>query len=60
MAGTASILAISDLTVGLPRGADRANAVEKVSLSVDPGEIVCVVGESGSGKSVTAQAIMGL
>ena len=60
MAGTASILAINDLTVALPRGADRANAVEKVCLSVDPGEIVCVVGESGSGKSVTAQAIMGL
>jgi peptide/nickel transport system ATP-binding protein len=60
MAGAASILAINDLTVALPRGADRANAVETVSLSVDPGEIVCVVGESGSGKSVTAQAIMGL
>jgi len=60
MAGTASILAINDLTVALPGGADRANAVEKVCLSVDPGEIVCVVGESGSGKSVTAQAIMGL
>jgi peptide/nickel transport system ATP-binding protein len=55
-----AILAIQDLTVTLPKGADRANAVEKVSLEVQPGEIVCVVGESGSGKSVTAQAIMGL
>src|SRR5215813_4714097 len=60
MAATGSILAIDDLTVGLPTGADRANAVDKVSLSVAPGEIVCVVGESGSGKSVTAQAVMGL
>jgi peptide/nickel transport system ATP-binding protein len=60
MADAASILAVNDLTVALPRGADRANAVEHVSLSVDPSEIVCVVGESGSGKSVTAQAIMGL
>jgi peptide/nickel transport system ATP-binding protein len=55
-----AILAIHDLTVTLPKGADRANAVEKVSLEVQSGEIVCVVGESGSGKSVTAQAIMGL
>jgi len=60
MAATGSILAIDDLTVGLPTGADRANAVDKVSLSVASGEIVCVVGESGSGKSVTAQAVMGL
>ena len=60
MAATGSILAIDDLTVELPTGADRANAVDKVSLSVASGEIVCVVGESGSGKSVTAQAVMGL
>jgi peptide/nickel transport system ATP-binding protein len=56
----APVLAIRSLTVKLPKGGDRAHAVEDVSLDVRPREIVCVVGESGSGKSVTAQAIMGL
>jgi peptide/nickel transport system ATP-binding protein len=63
MAGTAAgaaVLEIRDLTVRLPRGADRANAVQEISLDVRPQEIVCLVGESGSGKSVTAYAIMGL
>ncbi|MCJ2128218.1 ABC transporter ATP-binding protein [Methylobacterium sp. E-045] len=54
------VLSITGLTVPLPRGADRANAIEGLSLSVGPNEIVCVVGESGSGKSVTASAVMGL
>jgi peptide/nickel transport system ATP-binding protein len=57
---TAPVLDVQGLTVRLPRGADRANAVENVSFAVAPGEILCVVGESGSGKSVTAHAIMGL
>jgi peptide/nickel transport system ATP-binding protein len=61
MADTAApVLAIDGLTVALPAGSDRTNAVEDVSLSVGPGEIVCMVGESGSGKSVTAQTVMGL
>jgi len=61
MADTAApVLAIEGLTVALPMGADRTNAVEAVSFSVGPGEIVCVVGESGSGKSVTAHSVMGL
>ena len=55
-----SVLHIEDLTVALPPGADRAHAVEGVSLALHPGEILCVVGESGSGKSVTASAVMGL
>src|SRR6201996_5416540 len=35
-------------------------AVDRVNLSVAPGEVVGVVGESGSGKSVTMMALMGL
>jgi peptide/nickel transport system ATP-binding protein len=54
------VLDVQGLTIRLPRGADRLNAVENVSFAVAPGEIVCVVGESGSGKSVTAHAVMGL
>ena len=54
------VLVITDLTVAIAGDGDRANAIEKVSLTVMPGEIVCVVGESGSGKSVTSQAVMAL
>ena len=55
-----SLVSIRDLTVALPPGADRALAVEGVSLEIGANEIVCIVGESGSGKSITAHAIMGL
>ena len=55
-----TVLDIRRLTVGLPKGADRAFAIEDVSFTVKAGEIVCIVGESGSGKSVTAFTVMGL
>jgi len=55
-----AVLKISGLTVRLPAGADRQNAIEDISLHVNPGETLCLVGESGSGKSVTAHAVMGL
>ena len=59
-ASGAPLLAVESLTVALPRGGDRAHAVENVSFELRAGEILCIVGESGSGKSVSANAIMGL
>lgn len=53
-----TILEIRDLSISLPRGADRKYAVEDVNLKIRRGEILCVVGESGSGKSVMTSAIM--
>src|SRR5688500_10801991 len=55
-----SVLAVQNLTVALPIGGDRPEAVSGVSFDVNREEILCLVGESGSGKSVIAQAIMGL
>ncbi|MCK8786325.1 ABC transporter ATP-binding protein [Roseomonas sp. NAR14] len=55
-----SLLEVSGLTVALPPGGDRPNAVEGIDLTLDAGEILCVVGESGSGKSMTANATMRL
>ncbi len=60
MADKQPVLEVRNLTVALPKGGDRVNAVEKVSFTVNPGEIVCLVGESGSGKSVIAFTVMGL
>ena len=56
----ASILTLDNLSVRLPKGADRTHALRDVSLSIASNEILCVVGESGSGKSMMANAIMRL
>jgi peptide/nickel transport system ATP-binding protein len=60
VAAVQPVLEIQALDISLPRGADRAHAVAQVSLTVNPGEIVCLVGESGSGKSAIAHTVMGL
>jgi peptide/nickel transport system ATP-binding protein len=55
-----AVLAVSGLTVRLPKNMERLYAVENISFGLRGGEILCIIGESGSGKSVTANAIMGL
>ena len=57
---TQPVLDIVDLSISLPTSADRPLAVERASLTVLPGQTLCVVGESGSGKSMIANAVMGL
>lgn len=54
------LLEVKDLEVAFIIENQEITFVDKVSFSVNPGEILCIVGESGSGKSVTSLAIMGL
>ena len=60
MSMTEPVVRIENLTLALPKGADRPHAVEGLSLDLMPGRILCVVGESGSGKSMSAYALTGL
>ncbi len=53
-----NILEIRNLSIGLPKSADRSFAVESANLQVKKGEVFCIVGESGSGKSVMTSAIL--
>ena len=55
-----SVLKIENLSLALPKLADRSHAVQGLNLEIDAGETLCVVGESGSGKSMTAHAVIGL
>jgi peptide/nickel transport system ATP-binding protein len=57
---TAPVLEVERLTVALPRGADRPEALSEVSFAVTQGQLLCLVGESGSGKSIAAHTVMGL
>lgn len=53
-------LAVSDLQTHFASRGGVAKAVDGVSFTVQPGQIMGLVGESGSGKSMTGFSIMGL
>jgi dipeptide transport system ATP-binding protein len=55
-----ALLEIENLTVEFKTGSGMFRAVDGVSYTVDPGDVLAIVGESGSGKSVSMLAVMGL
>jgi peptide/nickel transport system ATP-binding protein len=54
------ILEVEDLTVQFPTRRGTLTAVDSISFSIAPGEVLGVVGESGAGKSMTGLAVIGL
>ena len=57
---TPPLVEVNDLSVRFVMREATVHAVNGVSFSVRPGEVLCILGESGSGKSVTLRALMRL
>lgn len=55
-----ALLNVDKLSVHFGDDAAPFKAVDRISYSIDQGQVVGIVGESGSGKSVSSLAIMGL
>ncbi|MBX3612791.1 MAG: ABC transporter ATP-binding protein, partial [Burkholderiaceae bacterium] len=56
----APLLEVRNLRVEFPTRRGTLVAIDDVSFSIAPGEVLGVVGESGAGKSLTGAAIIGL
>ncbi len=57
---TTPLLEVRNLVVEFPSRHGTLRALDDISFSIAPGEILGVVGESGAGKSLTGAAIIGL
>ena len=55
-----SLLEVRNLRVEFPTRRGTLLALDDISFSIAPGEVLGVVGESGAGKSLTGAAIIGL
>ena len=53
-------LEMIDVSVNLGRNGQRLNIVDRVNISLRPGETLGIVGESGCGKSVMASTVAGI
>jgi len=58
--GDVSLLEVRSLRIEFPTRRGTLLAVDDVSFSIAPGEVLGVVGESGAGKSLTGSAVIGL
>ncbi len=56
----APLLEVRHLSVEFPSRRGTLLALDDISFSIAPGEVLGVVGESGAGKSLTGSAIIGL
>ena len=57
---SAPLLQVKELRVEFPTRRGTLVAVDGISFSIAPGEVLGVVGESGAGKSLTGMAVIGL
>ncbi|RVT96943.1 ABC transporter ATP-binding protein [Rhodovarius crocodyli] len=55
-----NLVEVEDLSVNFVTRESNVRAVNGVSFTMAPGEVMCMLGESGSGKSVTMRALMRL
>ena len=55
-----TLLEVDNLTVEFPTRRGILRALDRVSFTIEAGEVLGVVGESGAGKSLTGAAIVGL
>ena len=55
-----SLLQVNNLIVEFPGRHGTLRALDDISFSIAPGEVLGVVGESGAGKSLTGASIIGL
>jgi oligopeptide/dipeptide ABC transporter ATP-binding protein len=57
---SAPLLEVEDLSVRFDTDEGTVHAVDRMSLTLEPRQVLGIVGESGCGKSVTALSILGL
>ena len=57
---SAPLLEVEGLRVDFPTRRGTLVAVDDISFSIQPGEVLGMVGESGAGKSMTGNAVIGL